>query len=211
MRPRSFVAGLMFSLFGLALLPGCTSPENESTRTESEKSDDAAESGSQSMAAKGEYLVMIGGCADCHTPKTFDQAGMHFDSSRMLSGYPANDKLFNIEPDALKPGTFIQMAPGINAFAGPWGVSFAANLTPDSATGLGTWTEEIFIRTLRTGKHMGVATGRDILPPMPWFNFVNAKEEDLKAIYAYLRSLPPISNKVPMPIPPNEVKPVAGQ
>ena len=54
------------------------------------------------------------------------------------------------------------------AWAGPWGVSFTANLTPDKETGLGDWTEEQFIATMRTGKHQG--KGRPVLPPMPYFN-----------------------------------------
>ena len=54
----------------------------------------------------------------------------------------------------------------LTAWVGPWGISYAANLTPDKATGIGTLTEEMFIKTLREGKYMGV--GRPLLPPMPW-------------------------------------------
>jgi hypothetical protein len=53
------------------------------------------------------------------------------------------------------------------AFAGPWGVSFAANLTPDLETGLGTWTEDMFVRALRTGTHRGEPQGRKLYPPWP--------------------------------------------
>jgi hypothetical protein len=81
------------------------------------------------------------------------------------------------------------------ACAGPWGISYAANLTPDRNTGLGIWTEEMFVKALRTGRHMGVS--REILPPMPWPAFRNATDEDLKAIYAYLGSLTPVLNHVP--------------
>jgi hypothetical protein len=90
----------------------------------------------------------------------------------------------------------------LTAWAGPWGVSFAMNLTRDKETGLGEWTEEVFIQAIRTGKHQGQPNGRDILPPMPWFNFRQMSDSDLKAVWAYLRSLPPIKNKVPTPIPP---------
>jgi hypothetical protein len=86
---------------------------------------------------------------------------------------------------------------GLTAWAGPWGGSYAANLTPDEATGLGIWTEELFIQALRSGKHMGV--GRDILPPMPWQNCAVLTDSDLRAIFAYLRSIPPIRNSVPVP------------
>lgn len=64
----------------------------------------------------------------------------------------------------------------------------------------GVWTEELFIQAMRSGKHMG--TGRDILPPMPWFNYAQLSDEDLKAIWAYLGTIPPITNNVPQPIPP---------
>ena len=81
------------------------------------------------------------------------------------------------------------------AFAGAWGVSFTANLTPDKETGLGEWTPEMFIATLRTGRHQG--KGRPVLPPMPVKVYANATDDDLRAIFAYLQSLPPVSNRVP--------------
>jgi hypothetical protein len=98
------------------------------------------------------------------------------------------------------------MSPDITAFAGPWGISYAANLTSDSATGIGAWTEEQFIKSMRTGKHLGAENGRPILPPMPWPFISKMTDEDLSAVYAYLKSLPPVSNRVPAPTPPNEVK-----
>ena len=82
-------------------------------------------------------------------------------------------------------------------------VSFAANLTPDTATGIGEWTEETFVRAIRTGKHQGQPNGREILPPMPWPAFKNLSDGDLRAIWAYLRSVKPVKNQVPFPIPPN--------
>ena len=85
-----------------------------------------------------------------------------------------------------------------NAFAGPWGVSYAANLTPDRETGLGKWTARTFIDTIRTGRHQG--RGREILPPMPWKAFKNLTESDLKAVFAYLQTIPAINNKVPDPV-----------
>jgi hypothetical protein len=74
-------------------------------------------------------------------------------------------------------------------------VSYAANLTPDRDTGLGVWTEEMFVKALRSGKHMGAS--RAIMPPMPWRAYQHATDEDLKAMYAYLRTLRPITNHVP--------------
>ena len=86
------------------------------------------------------------------------------------------------------------------AFAGPWGISYTANLTPDQNTGLGIWTEEMFLKAIRTGRHMGVS--REILPPMPFAMYRNFTDEDLAAIFAYLRSIPPVKNRVPEPLPP---------
>jgi hypothetical protein len=86
------------------------------------------------------------------------------------------------------------------AWGGPWGVSFARNLTPDQATGLGSWTEAMFVQTIRDGKHQG--TGRPLLPPMPWQEYRNLTDEDLSAIWAYLQSIPAVNNAVPEPIPP---------
>ena len=83
----------------------------------------------------------------------------------------------------------------LTAWSGPWGVSYAMNLTPDENTGIGSWSEETFVKALRTGKHMGQS--RDILPPMPWHWISQASDDDLKAIYAYLRTIPPVKNRVP--------------
>lgn len=104
------------------------------------------------------------------------------------------------------PWTFVGSATN-TAWAGPWGVSFTSNLTPDPATGIGNWTEDMFVRALRQGKHMG--TSRQILPPMPQPWYAKMTEEDLKAIYAYLRTIPAIPNHVPDPIPPLAAQPPA--
>jgi hypothetical protein len=69
-----------------------------------------------------------------------------------------------------------------------------------AATGLGGWTVDQFIKTMRTGKHLGV--GLPILPPMPWFDIAVLTDSDLKAMFAYLKSMKPVQNPVPPPIPP---------
>lgn len=147
-----------------------------------------------SRVARGKYLVTIGGCNDCHTPWKMGANGVpEPDMTRMLSGHPEGMKL---PPPPKAVGPWMIMATATNtAWAGPWGISYTMNLTPDENTGMGIWTEDMFIRALRTGKHMG--TSRGIQPPMPWFNYGKASDEDLKSIYAYLRSIPPIRNRVP--------------
>jgi mono/diheme cytochrome c family protein len=155
----------------------------------------------RAQVERGAYLVTIGGCNDCHTPWKTGASGPEPDMSRMLSGHP---ETYRINAPAAAPDGEWQQAALMGrtntAFSGPWGVSFTANLTPDRNTGLGIWTEEMFIKTIRTGRHWGVA--RPILPPMPWFNYRKMTDDDLKAVFAYLRSIPPVTNHVPDPISP---------
>ena len=151
----------------------------------------------------GAYLVNLGGCNDCHSPKVFTAMGPVPDTTRLLSGHPAGDKLPPFDPQMVQPGKWNLGSGDLTAWVGLWGVSYAANLTPDEPTGIGTWTEEIFIKALRSGKHMGI--GRPILPPMPWQSIGQTTDEDLKAIFAYLKSLPPVQNKVPDPVPPDQL------
>ena len=156
--------------------------------------------GEAAKVARGEYLVEFGQCHDCHSPKVFTAAGPIPDSTRLLSGHPADAKLPAIPSGVLGPDRWGFLgSPDLTAFVGPWGVSFTANLTPDP-TGLGSWTVEQFIQTMRTGKHLGV--GRPILPPMPWHYVGELTDEDLQAVFVYLRTLKPVSNAVPAPLPP---------
>lgn len=158
----------------------------------------------EEMIARGQVLVTAGGCNDCHSPKVMGPHGPGVDSSQMLSGHPAAMPNPPVIASALKPGGWVLMGPTVTSFVGPWGISYAANLTPDSATGLGTWTEGNFIQTLRTGKHMGLENGRPLLPPMPWENLSKLPDEELKSIFAYLQSLPAITNRVPGPVSPDK-------
>jgi hypothetical protein len=147
---------------------------------------------------RGRYLVTTGACNDCHTPFHMTPSGPEPDMTRMLSGHPQDMEL---PPPPVPSGPWLWAGTGTNtAFAGPWGISYAANLTPDEATGIGTWTEEWFMASLRTGKHWG--RGRDIHPPMPWPWYAQMTDEDLKAIFAYLKTIPPIENAVPAWTPP---------
>lgn len=146
---------------------------------------------------RGRYLVTIGGCNDCHTPWKKTATGMEPDLTRMLSGHPEE---LVMPPAPRLEGPWMAATSGtMTAIAGPWGISFARNLTPDEETGIGAWTEKDFVATIRNGRHMG--HGRPLLPPMPWFNYAKATDEDLKAIFAYLRTIPPVKNRVEEPRP----------
>ena len=160
----------------------------------------AAAPASADLVNGGRYLVTIMGCNDCHTPYKMGEKGPEPDMSRMLSGHPESMKL---PPPPKLEGPWEMLATStLTAWAGPWGISYTANLTPDENTGIGIWTEDMFIRAMRTGKHMG--TSRQILPPMPWPWYGQARDDELKAIFAYLKSIPPIKNRVPDPTPPGE-------
>jgi hypothetical protein len=151
---------------------------------------------------RGAYLVTMMGCNDCHTPWKMGAQGPEPDMTRALTGHPQDMVLPPPPPPA---GPWVWHGAATNtAFAGPWGVSFTANLTPDRETGLGSWTEEMFIATMRTARHQG--KGRPILPPMPVKMIGKANDEDLKSIFAYLQSLPPVKNRVPAPIDPPDEK-----
>ena len=116
------------------------------------------------------------------------------DSSKLLSGHPANMPMPPVNLKSLDPGQWMSLSGDLTAFVGPWGLSYTANLTPDSATGIGAWTETQFINTIRNGKHLG--NGRPIMPPMPWQFIAQMTDDDLKAIFAYLRTLKPVCHHV---------------
>lgn len=163
-----------------------------------------AETGKMKLIERGEYLVEFGGCHDCHTPKKMTANGPVPNRSLSLSGHPQKAKLPDINPDMVAPGKWVLFNEHSTAAVGPWGVSFAANLTPDIQTGIGLWQENNFIQAMRTGKHLG--QGRPLLPPMPWFNLAYLTDDDLKAVFAYLKSIKSIKNSVPAPISIGELK-----
>ena len=136
---------------------------------------------------RGAFLVETLGCNDCHSPKRMTASGPKIIPEVILSGYPAYRKLPDQDKNALKKG-WLLFAPDLTAAAGPWGVSFAANLTPDPS-GIGLWPCENFKRALTLGKFKGIEASRTLLPPMPWQNYANLPDEDVKAIFAYLNSI----------------------
>lgn len=153
-----------------------------------------------SQIKRGEYLVEIMGCHDCHTPMKLGPNGPEPDRARALSGHPEDAPA----PPAvtLPQGYLALIGASFTSFTGPWGTSFTRNLTPDKETGLGDWTVEEFIATMKTGRERG--KGRPVLPPMPVQNLRVLSDTDIRAIFAYLQSLPPMKNRVPQPIEPVE-------
>jgi hypothetical protein len=188
-----FMAVLCCGLF----LTSCT--EQAPATTEAPPAAEATLSEAD-LVKRGEYLIHTMGCNDCHTPKLMTPKGPVPDDKRLLSGYPAGEKLAPIaDPKILKDYALFNGS--LTAAVGPWGTTFAANLTPDE-TGLGNWTLEQFGKALKEGKSKGMDGARPLLPPMPWQNYVNISDEDLAALFAYLKSIPPVKNVVPAPLPP---------
>lgn len=150
------------------------------------------------VIAAGERLVHNMDCNVCHTPKVLTSEGPRPDFNRLLSGHPSDEKLPPVPEGQIGPAVWGGMFNnGLTAWVGPWGVSFGSNLTPDHKTGIGSWTEEIFVEVMRTGVHIGNA--KPFLPPMPTYSRLT--DEELHAIYVYLRSLKPIENAVPEALP----------
>jgi mono/diheme cytochrome c family protein len=123
--------------------------------------------------ARGHRITYTSGCMDCHTPGTL--YGMP-DTTRLLSGSELGWK-------------------------GPWGVTYPRNLTPDSATGIGSWTEEQIMTAVREGHR---PDGTPLLPPMPWPMYAHLTDEDAHALAAYLKSIPPVVHEMPKQQPPGE-------
>jgi hypothetical protein len=154
---------------------------------------------SAALVARGEYLVTTTGCDDCHSPKKLGPQGPEIIAELRLSGYQQNNQLPKVNVTEIQKG-FTMFAPDFTATIGVWGASYAGNLTSD-ATGIGNWTEANFLNAIRHGKLKGLDNGRDLLPPMPWQVYRNMKDEDLKAIFAYLKTTKPVENIVPAPKP----------
>jgi hypothetical protein len=177
-----------------------------SESTSSDKDTTAASStpnygGFNSQEEWGGHLVTIIGCGDCHTPKKMTPSGPVPDESLALSGHPAIMPIVAVDRKAMeKMGAFASN--DLTAWVGPWGVSYAANITSDSTTGIGNWSFEQFETCMRKGKFMGLEKARDLLPPMPWQGFQNMTDGEMRAIFAYLKSTKPIRNIVPQADPP---------
>lgn len=180
--------------FTLAVMVSLYSCNNNPEPLKTEGTD--IELSHEELIDKGEYLVKSIGCDHCHTPKKMTDRGPVADSSKWMMGFENTVPLPNIDKSQIIPGNWVLFTGNLNAAVGPWGVSFAANLTPD-ATGIGNWTYENFRAAMVEGKYKG--SGRPLLPPMP--SFKDLKENDIKAIFEYLKSIKPIKNPVPAHIP----------
>ncbi|WP_126245289.1 c-type cytochrome [Chitinophaga rhizosphaerae] len=183
--PASAFAACSF----MALLFSCNSVDNDPPG--------GAASDSAALVNRGAYLVTIGGCNDCHSPKRMGKMGPEVIPETQLSGYPSSRPLAAFDTALAKKG-IAQFNEDMTAAAGPWGISFALNITSD-VSGIGNWTPENFKTAMRHGKLKGAEKGRTLLPPMPWTNYTQMTDEDLNAIFSYLKQTNPVKNFPPVP------------
>ncbi|MDX1332432.1 MAG: c-type cytochrome [Robiginitalea sp.] len=154
----------------------------------------------EALVARGAYLVTVIGCADCHTPKKMTEQGPVFDMDRYMMGFDSSQPLPEV-PENVPIGPWVLFKGDLTAAVGPWGTSFAGNLTPHE-TGIGNWTLEQFSKAIREGKFKGLENGRPMMPPMPVEGYKQMTDADLEAIFSFLKSIKPIDNVVPAYRPP---------
>jgi len=197
MKKTSLTAGIVVlsiaaTVIMYAVSSGNEKPEQPKPMTQEEK------------VKRGEYLVNAVGCDDCHSPKRMGKHEPEIIPELRFSGSPSTAQLPSVNTGEIKKGWML-FAPDLTSAAGPWGQSYAANISSD-ATGIGNWKEEQFIKALREGKYKGLDNTRPLLPPMPWFVYKNFSDDDLKSIFAFLKSTNPVHNIVPAPKPFSDLK-----
>lgn len=192
-----FNAGLALSLFGCSEnKPADSAPETAAVATV-EKFNFG---GYETQVQWGEHLVTIGGCHDCHTPKKMTPMGPVDDSTLLLSGHPQGMPAPDVDRKQLESKGFILTAT-FTSWVGPWGISYAANLTPDE-TGTGNWTEDQFVYALRNMVSKGLPGGRSLMPPMAMMPVKHMTDGELRAIFVYLRTVKPVKNNSVQPTAP---------
>jgi len=202
MKNRLCIAIVPLFFIALLLFTQCSEKKSDSSQMTANASPaiNSDFNGFESQIDWGEHLVIITGCNDCHTPKIMSDHGPVLDSSLWLSGHPLQNPPIDIDRNEIEAKGLL-VSSDLTEWIGPWGVSYAANLTPDP-TGIGNWDENQFIYALREGKAKGTPGARSLLPPMPWEMFRHMTDAELKAIFSYLKSIKPVSNLVPVPLPP---------
>ena len=156
--------------------------------------------GYETQVKWGEHLVTIGGCNDCHTPKKMTPMGPVDDSTLLLSGHPEKLPAPDVDRKQMESKGLV-VTSDFTAWIGPWGISYSANLTPDE-TGTGKWTENQFLYAVRNSISKGLPGSRPLMPPMSMMPVKHMTDDELKAIFAYLRTIKPIKNNSVQPTPP---------
>lgn len=165
---RKFIAltSISMMIFAAAYFSSCKGKEDKKTIT------NTTEDSLKTVIARGEYLANhVAACMDCHSKRDFSK----------YSG-------------PVVPGTEGGGGLVFNEKFGLPGVLYGKNITPDSETGIGTWTDDELLRAMTQGINK---KGDTLFPLMPYTNFNRMAKEDLMSIIAYIRTLKPINNKVP--------------
>ncbi len=197
---KVFSTGILLAVLASALLLSQCNVKTADSQSAPLGSATTSFNGFGSQAKWGEHLVTIGGCNDCHSPKKMTDHGPEIDSSLLLSGHPAQMPPPDVNRQEME-SKGLSVTNTLTAWVGPWGISFAGNITSDS-TGIGNWKEDQFVNALRNGKYKGLAGTRSLLPPMPWQMYKHMTDDELKAIFVYLKTTKPINNVVPPALPP---------
>jgi mono/diheme cytochrome c family protein len=189
---------------GLALaaicFPGCSENKPAEPATTSTATEKPSFGGYESQVKWGEHLVAVGGCNDCHTPKKMTPRGPIDDTTLMLSGHPEQLAAPDVDRKATE-GKGLVVTQDFTAWVGPWGISYSANLTPDE-TGTGNWTESQFLYAIKNMISKGLPGSRPLMPPMSMMPVKNMTDDELKAVFAYLRTVKPIKNHSVQPTAP---------
>jgi cytochrome c553 len=196
---KKWIAFSMFISMAAFVFIACSDTKKETPAAAKENF-----GGFESQVKWGERLVVNGGCNDCHTPKKMGPKGPEDDMSLMLSGHPAQMPPPDFDKnEAAKKGLIVTQS--FTSWTGPWGTTYAPNLTSDTS-GIGGWKEEQFLKALHELKWMGLEGTRPLMPPMSMMPATRMSDDELKAIFAYLKTIPPINNIAPeadlLPPPP---------
>ena len=183
---RHFISGMLLATVLFIAAESCTHQRDASA---------SSEISPDSLVKRGDYLVTIMGCDDCHSTKKMGPSGPEIDLNFRFGGHIAGSPVPPV-PDSAGKNGWVMMSMDLTMAIGPWGTSYAANISPHE-NGIGNWTEEQFITALRKGKQKGLEGSRGLLPPMPWFNYRLLTDTDIKAIFAFLKSSRPVDNIVP--------------
>ena len=200
---KKIFTGTCLFLFMIITIVSCTESEaslgDEAKPAEVETETPATNA---SRIERGAYLVEVAGCHDCHSTKIMGPMGPQPDPEKLLGGHISGPATEKVDPALIQKYALFNHA--TTMAIGPWGASYAANLSSDES-GIGSWSEEQFINAIRKGKFKGLENGRPLLPPMPWPNIAKMTDEDLKSIFAYLKTTKPVNNVVPPPTPLEEL------
>ena len=200
MANRTFLICAVIVLTALAFYACSENTSGESTAATTAPPEKPKYGGYETQVQWGEHIVTIAGCNDCHTPKKMTPMGPVNDTSLMLSGHPENAPAPDVDRKMVESKGLV-VSQDFTSWVGPWGITYTANLTPDPS-GTGNWTEDQFVYALKNLISKGLPSSRHLLPPMSMMPVTEMTEDEIRAIYAYLRTIKPIKNNSVQPTPP---------